>query len=83
MRVTSVLDAHLKKRGPGYLVGDRATYADLMFVTWTCIFEERYLGGFDFSRWFEAYTAWMTELRERPAGKKVWAEWVAGKKAAS
>lgn len=82
MRVTGVLGAHVKKRGTGYLVGDRVTYADLLFVTWTYIFEERYPGDFDLSR-FEAYTAWMTELRERPAVKKVWAEWVAGKKAAS
>ncbi|KAM0540819.1 hypothetical protein ACHAPJ_013489 [Fusarium lateritium] len=82
IRVTGVLDAHLKKQGTGYLVGDRITYADLMFVTWTYIFEERYPGDFDFSK-FGDYTAWMSKLRERPAVKNVWAEWVAAKKAAS
>ncbi|VUC23056.1 unnamed protein product [Clonostachys rosea] len=81
-RVTGVLDAHLKKHGTGYLVGDRLTYADLMFLTWTYIFEERYPGDFDFSG-FEAYTRWLANMRGRSAVKKVWAEWVAAKKTAS
>ncbi|KAF5020207.1 hypothetical protein F66182_7772 [Fusarium sp. NRRL 66182] len=82
IRVVGVLDAHLKKQGTGYLVGNRITYADLMFITWTYIFEERYPGEFDFSK-FGSYSAWMKEMRERTAVKKVWDEWVASKKAAS
>jgi len=31
-RVLGVIDAHLKKTGSEYLVGDKCTYADLMFM---------------------------------------------------
>jgi hypothetical protein len=33
-RVTGVLDAHLKKTGGEWLVGEKCTYADLSFVPW-------------------------------------------------
>jgi glutathione S-transferase len=33
-RVLGVIDAHLKKTGTEYLVGDKCTYADLAFVPW-------------------------------------------------
>jgi glutathione S-transferase len=33
-RVTGVIDAHLKKTGGQWLVGDKCTYADLSFVPW-------------------------------------------------
>lgn len=82
MRVIKVLDSHLKKNGTGYLVGDRITYADLMFTTWSYVFESRYPDDFDFSK-FDAYNAWIAKMRERPAVKKVWAEWDASKKAVS
>ena len=32
-RVLGVLDLHLRRTGQEYLVGDKATYADLMFIT--------------------------------------------------
>lgn len=32
--MTGVLDAHLKKSGGEWLVGDKCTYADLAFVPW-------------------------------------------------
>jgi glutathione S-transferase len=80
-RVIGVIDAHLKKKGSSYLVGDRVTYADLMFIAWTYIFEERYPGEFDLTK-YDAYSTWMKKLRERDAVKKVWAEWLAAKAAA-
>ena len=33
-RVTGVVDAHLKKSGGEWLVGEKCTYADLAFVPW-------------------------------------------------
>jgi glutathione S-transferase len=33
-RVTGVVDAHLKKSGGQWLVGEKCTYADLAFVPW-------------------------------------------------
>ena len=33
-RVLGVIDAHLKKTGRQYLVGDKCTFADLVFVPW-------------------------------------------------
>ena len=64
----------MKKHGTGYLVGDRVTYADLMFVPWPRILQDRYPGEFEFEE-FEAYYAWMKKMRERPAVKKVCDEW--------
>jgi len=32
--VLGVIDAHLKKHDRPYLVGEKACYADLMFITW-------------------------------------------------
>ena len=32
--MTGVLDAHLKKSGEQWLVGEKCTYADLAFVPW-------------------------------------------------
>lgn len=79
LRVIGVIDSHLKKQGSPYLVGDRITYADLMFVCWTYIFDERYPEEFDL-KGFTGYNAWMARMKERPAVKKVWAEWAQAKK---
>lgn len=69
-RVTSVIDDHLKKQGTEYLVGDKLTYADLMFVPW-------YMSAFslgsdklDLSS-YKAFNAWYKKLVERPAVAKV------------
>lgn len=32
--MTGVIDAHLKKSGGEWLVGEKCTYADLAFVPW-------------------------------------------------
>lgn len=70
VRITGVIDAHLKKQKTDYLVGDRVTYADLMFVMYFRIFPtfvapEIDLGG------FEHYTAWFDRMMARPAVAKV------------
>jgi glutathione S-transferase len=80
LRIIGVIDAHLTKQGTPYLVGDKVTYADLMFVCWTYIFDERYPEDFDLSE-FKSYNAWINRIKERPAVKKVWADWAEAKKA--
>ena len=72
-RVIGVLNTHLEKQGTGYLVGDKCTYADLAFVTWSNIVpglmgEERKI---DFEGKFPAYDKWLKGLNERASVKKV------------
>jgi glutathione S-transferase len=63
-RVIGVIDEHLRRQGSEYLVGDRATYADIMWIPWF-----QALGGIapeiDTTQW-EAYTAWYNRLVARP-----------------
>lgn len=80
LRIIGVIDAHLKKQATPYLIGDKVTYADLMFVCWTYLFDERYPGEFDLAK-FGSYNAWIDRLKERPTVKKVWADWAEAKKA--
>lgn len=69
-RVTGVIDAHLKKQKTEYLVGDKLTYADLMFIPWavavsTLVKEKLDLSG------FEAYDEWLGKMTSRPAVAKI------------
>ena len=69
-RVLGVVDAHLKKTGSDYLVGDKCTYADLAWVTWNSL-----LGWLvpelDVKGEFPRFYAWNERLVNRPAVKKV------------
>ncbi|KAG5926072.1 hypothetical protein E4U42_003684 [Claviceps africana] len=69
-RVTGVIDAHLKKQKTEYLVGDKVTYADLMFIPWALsivfLAEDLNLDEYD------AYSAWLKRLTDRPAVAKLW-----------
>ena len=71
-RVTGVLDAHLKKAGTQYLIGDKVSYADLAWVPW-------YRGVFgpflaikdwDAEKEVPHFWKWFQSLLERPAVKK-------------
>lgn len=62
-RVTGVIDAHLKRQKTDYLVGDKLTYADLMFVPWAVTIAG--LDSVDLSE-FETYGAWLKRLTDRP-----------------
>jgi glutathione S-transferase len=68
--VLSVIEAHLKKTGSKYLVGDKCTYADLAWVTWNNL-----LGwlvpDLDVQKEFPGFAAWNARVCERPAVKKV------------
>ncbi|KAI9786523.1 MAG: glutathione S- transferase, nitrogen catabolite repression regulator [Peltula sp. TS41687] len=69
-RVLGVIDAHLKKHGTPYLVGDKCTFADLAWVTWDAL-----LGwlvpDLDTAKEFPAFHDWNERLQQRPAVKKV------------
>ncbi|KAL7894410.1 glutathione S-transferase [Trichoderma sp. SZMC 28014] len=65
-RFIGVIDTHLCNQGTDYLVGDRVTYADIMFLPYcrglaTVIYPE-----LDTSQW-KNYSAWIDRISERPA----------------
>jgi glutathione S-transferase len=74
-RVIDVIDRHLKKHNRKYLVGDKVSYADLMFVPWHwLLLAKPNIMGEDFAKeWEEKYPeawAWNQRLQERPAVSK-------------
>ena len=70
-RVTLVIDAHLKKHGTPYLLGDRVSYADLAFVTWQAKYETRLIPEWDFEKEAPVFAAWRRRLQERPTVKDI------------
>ncbi|KAI5367592.1 putative glutathione S-transferase, Thioredoxin-like superfamily [Septoria linicola] len=72
-RVLSVIDAHLSKTGQPYLVGEKVSAADLMFVPWNAM--AGFLMGETFDEeWKKSYPKcyqWHQSLVSRPAVKKV------------
>lgn len=65
-RFLGVIDEHLGRQGTDYLIGDRVTYADIMFLPYcqglaTVIYPE-----LDTSQW-KRYTAWIGRISERQA----------------
>ncbi|KAK8922640.1 glutathione-s-transferase theta, gst [Metarhizium anisopliae] len=69
-RVTGVIDAHLKKQKTEYLVGDKLTYADLMFVPWAVAVSSMAGDLLDLSG-YDAYDAWFAKLKSRPSAAKI------------
>jgi glutathione S-transferase len=73
-RVLGVIDGHLAKQGSDFLVGDKLTHADLMFIPY---FKSVGKGAaalmakdIDTAQWAH-YTAWMKRMHDRPAVAKV------------
>ncbi|KAK3052920.1 hypothetical protein LTR09_005984 [Extremus antarcticus] len=69
-RVLSVLEAQLTKTGTGYLVGDKACYADLMFITWN-LFAPSLVEGLDWKSEYPKSYEWHQKIIARPAVAKV------------
>ena len=79
-RVTGVIDSHLSKTGQEYLVGDKVTFADLMFLPWNFLLIGGGMGpdaglGQEFreKEWPEKYPhhyEWHQKLMERPSVKR-------------
>ena len=80
IRVTGVIDAHLTKTGTEYLVGDKLTFADLMFAPWNQLALGDLMGpdggiGREFreKEWPEKYPkayAWHQKLLQKDSVKK-------------
>ncbi|KAK5112257.1 hypothetical protein LTR62_004418 [Meristemomyces frigidus] len=74
-RVIGVIDAHLKKSGKQFLCGDKATYADLMFMPWHwLLLTKPFINGEGFGKeWEEKYPvawAWQERLEGMEAVKR-------------
>lgn len=67
-RVTSVLDSVLKERE--WLVGDKCTYADLVFMPWQRWAKRYATNPESFDEDFPHAAAWFARLSERPSVKK-------------
>ncbi|KAJ4294131.1 glutathione S- transferase, nitrogen catabolite repression regulator [Kalmusia sp. IMI 367209] len=73
-RVVGVLEKALEANGTGWLVGDRMTYADLSFVTWSSVANGLLkqldkLAGFEEK--FPRYTKWLKDMGSREAVQKI------------
>jgi glutathione S-transferase len=74
-RVLGVIDAHLKKTGNPYLVGEKLSFVDLMFVTWNhqVPFLIDGLKDDGFEKNYPQAHAWWKSLEDRASVKKVYA----------
>jgi glutathione S-transferase len=73
IRVTGVLDKGLISNGTGWLVGDKLTYADISFVTWSWIADglmQQY-GKPALGDLFPEYGKWMQRMEERETVKDI------------
>jgi len=71
--VVGVLDAILAKSESGWLVSEKCTYADLIFVPWNEVVISylfaHHPNEFDIDN-YPRYKEWTERLKERPAVKK-------------
>jgi glutathione S-transferase len=68
-----VIDWHLKKTGRPYLVGDKISFVDLMFVPWNHQLPGMILADGAFEKEYPKAFAWWKSLEERESVKKVYA----------
>lgn len=74
LRVNGVIDLHLGKQGTEYLVGNKCTYADLMFVPYARALAIIIAPEID-TTVHTRYTEWIERMYARPAVKKVLKAW--------
>ena len=74
VRVIGVVDAHLAKQKTDFLVGDKVTYADLMFIPYFRIVSLFLAPELDLSG-HKSYNAWLERLYARPAVARIRAKW--------
>lgn len=73
-RIFKVVDDHLAKQGTNFLVGDKITYADYMWIPWFYGIGYVHVGE-DFTV-YKNVAAWQGKVLARPASQRVVAEWV-------
>ena len=66
-RVLGVVDAHLKKQGTDYLIGNKCTYADVAWVPWNSFVPKLMGDSFDMKKEFPLAAAWHDRVAARPA----------------
>lgn len=71
-RVTGVIDAHLKKTGGKYLVGDKVTYADIAFIPWYYNLKTYVVPGWNYEEELPHFTSWINSLLELPSVKTIY-----------
>lgn len=74
LRVNGVIDLHLGKTGTEYLVGEKCTYADLMFVPYARALAIIIVPRID-TTVNKRYMEWIERQFARPAVKKVLDTW--------
>ncbi|KAK9242814.1 glutathione-s-transferase theta, gst [Lipomyces tetrasporus] len=72
-RIIGVVDAHLSKQGTPYLVGDKVTYADLMFVPYFKFFLPVICPDLNTKEW-PKFDTWLEKLVARPSVQTVLAK---------
>ena len=73
-RIIGVIDTHLGKQGTDFLVGNKMTYADLMFIPYARTLGIAFAPEIDTSGW-KHYNTWLERMYTRPAVAKVLAIW--------
>lgn len=76
-RIIGVVEAHLLKRKQGgvedgnlWLVGEKCTYADLVFVSWNLLLPRLFIDGLDMESEYPLYWQWQQRMAARPAIQK-------------
>jgi glutathione S-transferase len=68
-----VIDAHLKKQGTLYLLGDEISYVDLAFIPWQRTYSTMLIPEWDFVAEAPVFAAWRERLDTRESTQKVFA----------
>jgi glutathione S-transferase len=66
-RVSGVIDAHLKKQGTAYLLGDHAIYADLAWIPWFRMATMFLIKDWEYKTELPVFSKWFDALNSRPA----------------
>lgn len=70
-RVLGVIEFHLQSTGYQYLVGNKATYADLMWIPWNDLIPFLMGPGFDFKEKFPMTFDWIKRLGAKDAVQRM------------
>ncbi|EME82930.1 uncharacterized protein MYCFIDRAFT_36038, partial [Pseudocercospora fijiensis CIRAD86] len=69
VRISSILEHYLKRNGTGYLVGEKCTFADLVFVPWNNKIGKSQ--ALEIFQKYPCYHSWHQRLAKRPAVQRI------------
>lgn len=81
-RVLSVLEKEFVDNDKEWLVGGRASYADVSFVVWNKVLDLQFTQLADWKKEFPRVAEWDRKLNERPVVAACVVRWIAAIKAA-